>query len=99
THPASRVAPTVESLDRTTRAQLVEFHKARYMPDRAALAIAGDVSLAQARAFAESRFGAWKKSATPVAVSIAEPPATVASKIYFVERPNSVQTNLIVGAQ
>jgi zinc protease len=98
-HPASRIAPTVESLDRTTREQLAEFHRARYVPDRAVLAVAGDLSLAQAKWFAESRFGSWKKSATPVAVTIADPPPTTASRIFFVERPSSVQTNLIVGTQ
>ncbi len=98
-HPASRVAPTVASLERTTRQQLVEFHRTHYVPDRAVLAIAGDISLAQARVLAESRLAAWTKSASPVTGSIAEPAPVVGAKVYLVARPSSVQTNLIVGTQ
>jgi zinc protease len=98
-HPAARIAPTVASLDRTTREQMVDFHRSRYVPDRAVLAVAGDISLAQAKTLAESTLGAWKKSSGPIAAPIAEPAPLTGSKIYFVARPNSVQTNLIVGTQ
>jgi zinc protease len=98
-HPASRVAPTVTSLERTTREQLVEFHRTHYVPDRAVLAVAGDMSLAQAKTLAESRLARWTKSATPIAISIAEPAPIVGAKVYFVARPSSVQTNLMVGTQ
>jgi zinc protease len=108
THPAARVAPTVASLDRTTREDLVAFHRTHYVPERAVLAIAGDISLAQTRMLVDARLGAWKRSAptisiagsaTPIVVAIPDPQPTTGSKIYFVARPNSVQTNLIVGAQ
>jgi len=98
-HPASRVGATVASLDRTTREQLVEFHAKQYVPERAVLAIAGDISMQQARALAESKLGAWKKSSVPSPLSIADPAPVAGSKIYLVARPNSVQTNLIVGTQ
>jgi zinc protease len=98
-HPASRIAPTLAALDRVTRDALVGFHRTHFVPDRAVLAVAGDISLAQTRALAESRFGAWPKSASPVAASIPEPAPVSGSKIYFVARPGSVQTNLVVGAQ
>jgi len=99
THPAARIAPTVAALDRVTRDQLIAFHRAHYVPDRAVLAIAGDISLAQARALAESRFGTWMKSATPLTLAIAEPAPVSGSRIHFVARPGSVQTNLVVGTQ
>src|SRR6185436_20544429 len=44
-HPLSRVAPTPQSLDSLTREALVEFHKAHYVPDRAILAVTGDITL------------------------------------------------------
>ena len=44
-HPLSRVSPTPAALDALTRDALVEFHKAHYVPDRAVLAVAGDISL------------------------------------------------------
>jgi zinc protease len=98
-HPAARVAPTVASLDGTTREQLVEFYRMRYVPDRALLAVAGDMSLAQVTMLAESKLGAWQKAVRPIAAAIVEPAPTSGPKLYLVARPNSVQTNLIVGTQ
>jgi zinc protease len=97
-HPLSRVSPTPAALDALTRDALVEFHKAHYVPDRAILAVAGDVSLAQAKAKAEAAFGAWKKSGTSIGAQT-PPPATARPTISFVARPNSVQTSLRVGTQ
>jgi len=97
-HPASRVSPTPAALDALKRDALVEFHRAHYAPDYAIFAIAGDISMADARRMADARFGAWKKTgmAKP---ELADPAAITGQKIYFIGRPNSVQTNLIVGTQ
>ena len=62
-HPAARVSATPQALDALTRDALVEFHKAHYVPDRAVLAVAGDITLAQAKAKAETAFSAWKNQA------------------------------------
>ena len=61
-HPLARVSPTPQSLDALTRDALVEFHKTHYVPDRAVLAVTGDITLEQAKAKAEAAFGGWKKS-------------------------------------
>ncbi len=97
-HPAGRLSLTPEILEKVTRNAIGDFHRARYVPDHAALAIAGDVSLAEARTLVETRLGGWKKAGTP-APSVAEPPAHGAARVSFVARPNSVQTNLYVGTQ
>lgn len=97
-HPGGRLSLTTESLDTMTRAALADFHRARYVPDHAVLAISGDISLAEARKLAESKLGGWKKAGTP-APTVTEPPAQGPAKVSFVARPNSVQTNLIVGTQ
>ena len=49
THPAARVSLTADALDKMTRDALVAFHKAHYVPDHAVLAIAGDITMAEAR--------------------------------------------------
>jgi len=98
THPASRIAPTAASLDAVTRDNLAAFHRARYVPDHAAMAIAGDISPADARKLVEGRLTAWSKSASPPP-AVADPAELTAPKIAFIGRPNSVQTNLIVGTQ
>lgn len=97
-HPASRIAATIPALDKTTRASLVEFHKTRFIPDHAALAISGDISMADARTLVEARLGGWAKAGTPPP-RVTDPAPTGGAKIYFIGRPNSVQTSIIVGGQ
>ncbi len=98
THAAGRVAATAADLDAITPEALVEFHKTRYAPDRAAIAFAGDISLADARKLVETKFGAWKKAGASAA-SVADPPAIGPPKVFLVARPGSVQTTLYVGTQ
>ncbi len=95
-HPAARISVTAPVLDTVTRTRLVDFHKTRYVPDHAVIAFSGDITMAAARKAVESRLGAWKKAGAQ-APAVEEPPEPGASKIYFVARPNSVQTNLVVG--
>jgi zinc protease len=97
-HPAGRITTTVTSLDAITRDAMVEFHRARYAPDHAAIAFAGDISLAEARKKVEAKLGGWKKAGTPKP-AVTEPPPPGAPKVYLVARPNSVQTTLMVGQQ
>ena len=95
-HPQARVAPTPAALDALTRDALVEFHKAHYVPDRAVLAVTGDITLEQAKAKAETAFGAWKKSGVALAPET-EAAALTGPSISLVTRPNSVQTSLRIG--
>ncbi len=97
-HPAARIAPDVGALDRVSRDDLVAFHRSRYVPDHAVLAVAGDISLTDARKLVETRLGAWKKRAAP-APQAADPADAAAAGVHLVARPNSVQTSFIVGTQ
>jgi zinc protease len=97
-HPDGRVAPTVATLDKTTRDDLVAFHRTRYVPDHAVIAIAGDISMADAMKKIAARLGAWKKVGAPVP-QVVDPATLGKPGVFLVERPNSVQTNLIVGTQ
>ena len=97
-HPAARLAATPAALDAITRDALAAFHAAHYVPDHAVIAIAGDITLAQARAKVESALGGWKKSgAAPAALQ--EPAPITGPSVTLVARPNSVQTSLLVGTQ
>src|SRR6185295_16457683 len=75
-------------------------HRAHYAPDRAVLAIAGDVSMFQAKFVVDSKLGpgVWKKKETPEN-SVTDPAPIEKPKIFFIGRPNSVQTTLVVGTQ
>ena len=94
--PMARVAPTPAALDALTRDALVEFHKAHYVPDRAVLAVSGDITLEQAKTKAETAFGAWKKSGVALPAQTEAAPLSGPS-ISLVVRPNSVQTSLRIG--
>ena len=97
-HPAARVAPTPDSLKAFTRDTLVAFHKAHYIPDRAVLAIAGDITLASAKQKVESAFAGWQKAGAAIPAT-SEPAALSGASVSLVARPNSVQTSLVVGTQ
>jgi zinc protease len=97
-HPASRVAITAPVLDKVTKSMLAAFHRERYAPDNAVIAIAGDISMAQARKTIETALAGWTKRGV-AAPRIEDPPAIGPGRIAFIARPNSVQTNLIVGTQ
>jgi zinc protease len=97
-HPASRLLPTLAALDATTRETLTAFHRAHYTPDHAGIAIAGDVSFADARRMVQAKLGNWSKSGAPTP-GVANPDELHGPRIAFIARPNSVQTNLIVGTQ
>jgi zinc protease len=97
-HPAARLSPTVAALDKASHDALTAFHRAHYLPDHSGIAIAGDISMAAARQLIETKLAAWNKAGVP-SMTVSEPAALVGPKIFFIGRPNSVQTNLIVGTQ
>jgi zinc protease len=97
-HPASRVSITAPVLDKLTRQMLVDFHRDRYVPDNAVLAIAGDINMSEARKVVDAKLAGWKKRGV-AAPMVEDPPAIGPGKIYFIARPDSVQTNFIVGTQ
>ena len=60
THPLGNpVEGTAATLDTLTREDVVAFHATYFRPDRAILAIVGDVSEADLRARIQARFGGW----------------------------------------
>ena len=97
-HPSSRINATPAALDAVTHDALAEFHKTHYVPDHAVLAIAGDITVAQARSKAEAAFGSWAKSGAPLQAQ-ANPAPLTGPSISLVARPGSVQTTLFVGSQ
>lgn len=94
--PASVQSPTNDSLQQATPEALKGFHDKYYAPNNAILAIAGDVTLAQAKELANQYFGPWKNHAVPPS-SIGNVPAPAAAKVYLVDRPGSVQSNILTG--
>lgn len=94
--PAAIQSTTTEALQKVTPETLKDFHQKYYAPNNAILTIAGDITLAQAKELAAQYFGEWKSHPTP-AVKVDKAPAPVAAKVYLVDRPNSVQSNILAG--
>jgi zinc protease len=94
--PAAIQSTTSATLQKVGPDALKDFHDKYYAPNNAILAIAGDVTVAQAKELATKYFGAWKNHPVPaVKVGTVAPPT--AAKIYLVDRPNSVQSNILAG--
>jgi predicted Zn-dependent peptidase len=94
--PASIQSPTVDSLRMASPAALKLFHDRFYAPNNAILALGGDLTVAQATELVKKYFGQWKKQPlqTPAARSL---PVPAPAKVLLVDRPGSVQSNILAG--
>jgi zinc protease len=96
THPAATVAATNESIDAITPAVLAKWHQERYTPQNAILGITGDVKAAEIVPKLEKALASWKKTDLKEVLP-ANPKAIAAKKVFLVDRPNSVQTTVVLG--
>jgi len=96
-HPAGRFALTAEQIQRFTPEMLQKFHGAHYKPNNAIFAIVGDVKPSEVVAKLEKTFGSWKPGDAPK-TEIPKVADTGPSRIFLIDRPNSAQANLVVGA-
>src|SRR5881628_1880123 len=79
-----------------TRNDVVAFAGRRLRPQGALLVVAGDITLARARELAMQAFGGWGGAAPPTPAFPA-PPAKRGTDILLVNRPGSVQSNIVIG--
>ena len=81
---------TEESIKAMSRDDMMNFWKTNYVPNNAALVVAGNIPLDDLKALAENKFGAWKSG------ELARPqigaPETTKAKIVIVDRPGAQQT-------
>jgi zinc protease len=89
-------SPTAESYKAITVDDVKQFATARIRPGGALLVIAGDVTLARARALATKAFGGWT-GAPAATAALPAPPTKEATDILLVNRPGSVQGNIVIG--
>jgi zinc protease len=95
-HPYARTSETEASLKAMDRTTLAAFHRDHYRPNNAFLLIVGAIEPDAAIAAAEKAFGGWGRGevASP---PYATPPALSGRHVYFVQRPNSIQSSIVVG--
>ena len=70
------------------------FWKQNFVPNNAALVVAGDISMSELRAMAEKAFGAWQRG-TPAQPALGAP-ATTSARVVIVDKPGSPPTQLRV---
>ncbi len=87
---------TEPAVKATTRADMVRFWEQHFVPNNAALVVAGDISMDELRSLATKAFGAWQRG-TPPRPSLGSPETTTA-RIVLVDKPGTPQTQLRVAA-
>jgi zinc protease len=85
-------AGTESSIKAMTREDLTNFWKTHYVPANAALVVSGNIPVADLKALAESKFGAWRGG--EVSVTQFGAPETTKAKIVIVDRPGAQQTQV-----
>jgi zinc protease len=96
-HPYGRPpGGTKTSLASLTRADVVAFHRARYLPGGATLILSGTLDPRQARAAVERLFGSWRGQAAKEATVPAPAPVT-GRKVLLVDKPDATQTQIRLG--
>jgi zinc protease len=85
---------TEASVKGMTRDDMVAFWQKNFVPNNAALVVAGEISMSELRALAEKAFGGWKRG-EPVRPSLGAPTTTQA-RVVIVDVPGAPQTQLRV---
>jgi zinc protease len=96
--PYSVISPTKQSLAAMTSADLRAEFTRRARPDQALLVIVGDLSSDHMLALATEKFSTWRGPAVPVAEVPAPPLNPPPHSVFYVARPDSVQTTLALAA-
>lgn len=95
-HPYARTVPSEASLKAITRLKISEFRTRHFVPANAFLLIIGDVQPEAAFRMAADAFGGWRGGPAPRS-SWPAPPSPRGRKIFFVHRPESVQSSISLG--
>ncbi len=95
-HPAAIIMPTEASIDAMTPELLAKWHQERYAPQNAILGIAGNVDTKTLLPKLKTWLAGWKRTELKEAPTPKPVPPTV-KKIFLVDRPGSVQTDVAIG--
>jgi zinc protease len=87
---------TEASTKAVTRDEMMTFWRQHFVPNNAALVVAGDISMSELRALAEKAFGSWPRG-MPARQTLGEPEITRA-RVVIVDKPGSPQTQVRVAS-
>jgi len=88
---------TETSIKSIARDDLVKYYSANYHPNNASVVMAGDITLAEAKAALDKAFKGWQPG-TVAAPTIPEPAPLTKTTIYLVDKPGAAQSVVIVGS-
>ncbi|KRA16851.1 pitrilysin family protein [Lysobacter sp. Root604] len=89
---------TEASIASLTRDDLVAFHRDWLQPDKVRIVVVGDTSLKDIVPQLEKRFGDWKPAPNaPALPEVATVPRPKAPRVFLVDQPGAIQSNLYVG--
>jgi zinc protease len=95
-HPYARTSETEATLQAIDRQKVEAFHRSHYRPGNAFVLVVGAVEPDAAIAAVEKAFGGWAGGDVP-RPAYAPAPALSGRHVYFVQRPNSIQSSISVG--
>jgi predicted Zn-dependent peptidase len=95
-HPYALVSPSEEQVGAYTREQLRELYKDFYTPENAILVLVGDFDPDEMQRIVEGIFGDWTGK-KPDGQQSAQPPIPKGRRVYLVDLPGSVQTQILCG--
>jgi len=87
---------TEASMKAATRDEMLAFWRQNFVPNNAALVVAGDISMTELRALVENAFGGWARG-TPARPALGAPDTTSA-RVVIVDMPGTPQTQLRVAS-
>lgn len=94
-HPYGRRA-TDQSVRAISREDLEQFHRDRVRPAQGLLVMAGAIDSVEAHRLAQWAFGAWAGRGAPTPPARPAPQRAL-TEILLVDRPGSVQSNIVIG--
>jgi len=95
-HPYARTSETEASLKAIDRTKIDAFYRSHYRPNNAFILIVGAVEPDATMAAVEKAFAGWTRGDV-TAPTYTAPPVVSGRHVYFVQRPNSVQSSISVG--
>lgn len=95
-HPYAQYDTTEAAVKKVKRTDLLSYHAAHFVPNNAFLVVVGDVTPEEVKEAADKLFGKWKAKevAEP---TYAAPPARDKREIVVIDRPASVQSQIMIG--
>jgi zinc protease len=95
-HPYGRVTDE-NTVGAITRDDILAFHAAYYKPGRAVITVAGDVDPRAVKAAVDKAFVDWPQGGERPTWQYPPAPASKATTIYLVDKPNAVQSVFAIG--